>query len=210
MKCFIPVFILLFIINFQYVSAQQDSTVKLRYKKSYWVDIGQGWGGKGSAFNIGISYEIKSRRFISLRYANVITNNRCTDYFLFIPVQSNPLGNDGHSYELSYGTLKKGKAGVINFSAGISFVQIQTGKGSGPTTGFPIIIAGSTCPSDYTLKEKNTIGLTMRGQFIPCVRWGGVGISPYLNINPRYTFASLTFQLALGRLKPKTQIVEKS
>jgi hypothetical protein len=183
--------------------AQTDAVVKLVPKKSYWFDIGLGWGGQGSAFDIGLSLEVKPKRIISFHYSSVVTNQRCYDYFLFIPVADYPLGEDADSYEISYGVLRKGKAGIMTVTAGLSYLKIQSGTGDGPPIGFDYVFTGSSRPIDYRLAKHNTFGLSLRGQFIPSLRWGGFGISPYLNINPKYTFGSITFQLALGRMRPK-------
>jgi hypothetical protein len=195
---------LLMFIACQFVSAQQD-TIKHVAKKSYWFDVGLGWGGQGSAFNLGLSYEIVPKRIISLHYSGVVTNHRCYDYVFFFPIADYPLGEDADAYEITYGVLKKGKAGIMNFSAGLSYVKIQSGGGDGPPIGFDFILTGSSRPVDYKLAKYNTVGLALRAQFIPSIRWGGFGISPYVNINRRYTFASISFQLALGRIKPKAR-----
>jgi hypothetical protein len=99
----------------------------------------------------------------------------------------------------------KGKGGMINFSAGLSLVKIKSGTSKGPATGYDIIILSSNLPDDYRLDESSTIGLVLRAQFTPSLRWGGIGISPSVNINPEYTFASMTIQLALGKMREKVR-----
>jgi hypothetical protein len=197
--------ILLCLITYHSVLAQTETAVTLNSRKSYWFDIGLGWGGQGSAFDIGLSFEVRPKRIISLRYSSVVTNQRCYDYLLFVPIADYPLGEDADAYELSYGMLKKGKAGIMTFSAGLSYLKIQSGTGDGPPVGFDYILGGSSRPVDYKLAKYNTVGLALRAQFIPSLRWGGLGVSPYLNINPRYTFGSITFQLAIGRIRPKAR-----
>jgi hypothetical protein len=186
--------------------AQSDADIRLTSKKSYWLDLGVGWGGQGNTFDIGLSYEVKPRRIISFHYTSVVTDRRCYDYFFFIPVADYPLGEDADAYDISYGVLKKGKAGIMTFSAGLSYVKIESGTGNGPPIGFDYLFSGSSRPVDYELQKYSTVGLALRAQFIPSLRWGGLGISPYLNLNPKYTFGSLTIQLAPGRLRPKTRI----
>jgi hypothetical protein len=192
--------------TFQIVYAQPDSTRKQSPKKSYWLDIGLGWYGQGNAFDIGVSYEVAPKRIISFHYSTVVTSHRYYDYLLFIPVANYPSGEDADTYDISYGSVKKGKAGIVTFSAGASLIKIKSGTGDGPEIGFDWI-GGSTRPVDYKLEKNNTVGLALRAQFIPSIRWAGIGISPYININPKYTFGSLTFQLALGRVKPKVNKV---
>jgi hypothetical protein len=200
MKNCIP---LLLILASQILFAQSDSSKTARTRKSYWVDAGLGWGGQGSAFDIGFSFEITPKRILSLRYSSVFTSSRYYDYSFMIRTADYPAGNDGHAYEVSYGSLRKGRAGIITFSGGLSFVQIEHGSGSGPPIGFDVLLFGSDRPVDYKLEKKNTVGLALRAQFIPSLRWGGLGISPYVQLNPAYTFASLTIQLAMGRLRPR-------
>lgn len=194
------------------VSAQTDTTRKLVTKRSYWCDLGSGWGGQGTAFNIGFSYEITPKRIMSIHYSGVITRHRYYDYFLFFPTTSYPSGEDAEAFEITYGFLKKGKAGIMNFSAGLSSVKIQSGTGKAPPirqNGLVALFFGSNLPADYELRESTTIGLALRAQFIPSLRWAGLGISPYVNINPDYTFASISFQLLLGRIRPKVRKVKQ-
>jgi hypothetical protein len=187
---------------FQFLCAQPDTTRKHLTKKTYWLDLGLGWGGQGSAIDIGLTYEMVPQRTISVRYSGVVTNHRYYDYLFVIPVANYPGGEDADAYEISYGILGKGKVGIMNLSAGLSLVKIKSGTGDGPPIGFNVF-GGSDRPVDYELTKSNTVGLALRAQFVPSLRWAGLGISPYININPKYTFASMTFQLALGRIKPK-------
>jgi hypothetical protein len=186
-----------------FTQTMDNAQQKTRYKKSYWFDLGAGWGGQGGAFNMGISYEIVRGKFLSLRYSNVLTNHRCEEYLLFIPVGDHPIGHDADSYELFFGILKKKKYGLMNFSAGLSVVKVGTGTGDGTAQGTTVIYT-SNCPVNYTFNLENTIGISLRAQFLPSIKWVGFGVSPYINVTPKYTYASITFNLALGRLKPKT------
>jgi hypothetical protein len=196
--------ILLSFITYHSVLAQSETSVEtLRPRKSYWFDIGLGWGGQGSAFDIGLSFELRPKRIISFHYSSVVTNQRCYDYLFFVPIADYPLGTDADAYDISYGMVKKGKAGIMTFSAGLSYVKIESGTGDGPQIGFDYVFTGSSRPVDYKLAKDNTLGLVLRGQLIPSLRWGGLGVSPYLNINPKYTFGSITVQLAIGRIRPK-------
>jgi hypothetical protein len=206
MKTFIVIILILG--TYQFACAQTDAGKKRLTKKSYWFDAGLGWGGQGSAQNFGFVYEIAPKRIISVHYSGVMTNHRYTDYLFFIPVASYPAGEDADSYEVTYGYLTKGKFGVMTLSAGLSVVNIQSGSGHGEPLGFDLLIAGSTRPADYKLEKSNTVGLALRAEFIPSLRWAGFGISPSVNINPQYTFASIAFQLALGRMRPKDRKVE--
>jgi hypothetical protein len=201
MKTCVAVFLMLSIC--QLLPAQPDTTGKPVTKKSYWLDVGLGWGGQGTALDIGLSYEFIPRRMISVRYSGVMTNDRYYDYLFLIPLASYPAGEDADAYEITYGVLTKGKAGMMNFSAGLSYVKVQSGSGNAPPIGFDLIFTGSTVPGDYELTTSRTVGLALRAQFIPSLRWAGLGISPYLNINPEYAFGSITFQLALGRIRPR-------
>lgn len=183
--------------------AQADETMDTRfYKKSYWFDLGPGWGGQGAAFTIGFSYEIKANRFLSLRYSPVWTNDHCDEIALLIPFE-NPLGKSAEPVEISYGIIRKGKVSLQTLSAGLSYVKIETAEGSGPSTQNIPLLYYTNCPDNYATKNESTIGLVLRAQFIPSVRWGGIGISPYLNISPKYTFGSFTFNVALGRIRPR-------
>ncbi len=189
----------------QCILAQADSTkvVLNRYKKSYWFDLGLGWGGQGGAANIGFSYEMIPGRFISIHYSGVWTNDHCHEAVLFFPIE-NPLGKSADSFEISYGIIKKRKVSMLTLSAGLSYINAETGEGSGVSTqGIPILYY-TNCPDNYNVKNESTVGLALRVQFIPAIRWAGIGISPYLNINPKYAFGSVTINVALGRVKPRS------
>jgi hypothetical protein len=193
---------ILIICSYQALS-QNDSTKTSIPRKSYWMDVGLGWGGQGSGFDIGLSLEIVPKRILSIRYSSVFTKNRYYDYSFTIRTADYPAGDDAHSYEVSYGSVRKGKSWIMTLTAGLSLVRIETGSGNGPPIGFDSELFGSDRPVDYVLEKKTTAGIALRAQFIPSLRWGGLGISPYININPSYTFASLTIQLALGRIRPR-------
>jgi hypothetical protein len=198
------VLLLLVFSTYQICYAQRDTTVNYSHKKSYWCDIGIGWGGQGNSFNVGLSLEITPQRILSIHSSSVLTKSRCHDYLFMIPIADYPLGNDAQSYEITYGLLKKGKAGIMTFSAGLCYVKIEKGTGSGALVGYDLF-GGSTRPVNYHLSTERTVGLALRAQILPSLRSVGLGISPYVIISPEYTFASLTFQLAVGRLKPKVK-----
>ena len=187
------------------VATQTDSTGKHEYSKSYWFDLGRGWGGQGRAFDMGFSYEVAPQRVMSIRYSNVRTLERFREYFLFFPTANYPSGKDAAALEITYGVFTKGQGGMINFSAGLSLVKIKNGTSQGPPTNYDIIIASSNLPDDYRLEKSTTVGLVMRAQFTPSLHWGGIGISPSVNINPEYTFASMTIHVALGKMREKVR-----
>jgi hypothetical protein len=186
-----------------FAQANSHNVIPDPYKKSFWFDLGLGWGGQGGAANVGFSYEMIPGRIISIHYSPVWTNDHCDEVVLFFPIE-NPLGKRADALEISYGIVKKRKVSMLTLSAGLSYVKVETSEGSGPSTqGIPILYQ-TGCPDNYTVKDESTIGLALRAQFIPSIRWGGIGISPYLNINPKYTFASFTINAALGRMKPRS------
>ena len=185
--------------------AQDDSTRKHGYTHSYWVNVGWGWGGQGRALEIGFSYEVAPKQVLSLRYSGVRASERFYDYFFLIPVASYPSGEDAAAAEITYGLLVKGKAGIISLYAGLSLVKIESGTSDGRTGGYDIIILSSDLPDDYRLNESSTIGFVLGAQFTPSLRWGGIGISPCVNINPEYTFARVTIHLALGKMREKAR-----
>ena len=41
----------------------QNDVVPIKIKKSYWFDPGLGWGGQGTAFELGFSYEVTKKSF---------------------------------------------------------------------------------------------------------------------------------------------------
>jgi hypothetical protein len=180
--------------------SQDDSSQKTHYKKSYWFDVGFGWGGQGSALNFGLSLQVAPKRLISVHYSQVYTRHRCHDYAVGVEIADYPLGEDAGAWELAYGFFKKGKYSIVTASAGLSLIRIESGTPTGPVLDPSLF--GSSCPADYYIEEKRAVGIALRAQFIPSLRWGGLGLSPYLQLNGKYTFASLTVQLALGRLRP--------
>jgi hypothetical protein len=171
------------------------------------MDIGVGWAGQGEGFDIGVSVQVSPKTFISARYSMEFTNDRCYEYILFFPLEEHPLGYDADSYEFSYGGISKHKAGIMTLSAGISIVKIHRGSGEGDPA--PASLAGSTCPENYKMITETTVGILLRGQLIPSFRWIGLGLSPYLNINTKQTFGGITFQLGLGRIRPREPVVGK-
>ena len=180
--------------------------VPIKIKKSFWFDMGLGWGGQGTAFDLGFSYEVSPNRLMSFHYSGVATNNHCDEGALLIPIiipVENPMGKTAKTLELSYGILRKGKVSLFTMSAGLSYVHLENGEGSGPAAPVVSLFYYTTCPANYTLENQNTMGLALRAQYIPSWLWGGVGISPYLNLNPKYTFGSVTINLAFGRMRPR-------
>lgn len=101
--------------------------------------------------------------------------------------------------------LIKGNEGIVSFSVGLSLVKVQSGTSERYSGGYDLIMLSSDVPDDYQFDESSTVGLVMRAQFMPSLRWGGIGISPYININPKYTFASVTIQVALGKMREKAR-----
>lgn len=187
------------------VVAQNDSTAKRADSNSYWVDLGLGWGGQGHALDIGFSYEVVPQRILSLRYTGVRTSKRFYDYLFYIPIASYPLGKDASAVEITYGMLIKGNEGIVSFSVGLSLVKVQSGTSERYSGGYDLILLSSDVPDDYQFDESSTVGLVVRAQFMPSLRWGGIGISPCININPKYTFAGVTIQLAFGKMREKAR-----
>lgn len=197
MKTPVIIIALFFIVS----GAIAQDTVAVNYKKSFWLDIGAGWGGDGGGMSLGLSYEHKSNRFVSLRYSDMYSNCRCTEYVLFFPVSDNPLGHDASSFEFSYGFLNKRPWGMLNFSFGVAYMKISEGTGQeDPSAGF---LVGSTCPSDYELETYSTPGLVLRGEILPSLKWGGIGLAPSLHVGARYTYVMVTINVAFGRLRAR-------
>lgn len=198
MKAPVLIIALLFIIS----GAIAQDTVAVKYKKSLWMDIGGGWGGEGGGISLGLSYEYKKNRFLSLRYSDMLTNCRCEEYFLGINVSDQPLGRDVESVGLNYGFLKKKPWGMVNFSFGLAYMKISEGMGyQDPAPGG---LFASDCPTDYKLETHSTAGVILRGEIMPSLRWGGLGLAPSLHISGKYTYAMFSISMAFGRLRPKT------
>jgi hypothetical protein len=197
MKTPVIIIILLFVMN----GAFAQDTVAVKYKKSYWFDIGGGWGGEGGGLSLGLSFEHKKNRFLTLRYSDMYTDCRCQEYVLFFPVSDLPLGRDVESVEFDYGLLKKKPWGMLNFSFGLAYMKITEGTGQeDPSPGF---LVGSTCPTDYKVEDNTTVGLVLRAEIMPSLRWGGLGFAPSLHISPQYTYAMFTISMSFGRLRPR-------
>jgi hypothetical protein len=197
MKTLVMIIGLVFIVN----GAFAQTTELPKYQKSFWGDIGGGWGGEGDGMSLGFSYEHKKNRFLSLRYSDVFTDCRCVDYIFGIPVSNQPLGRDAVSVEFNYGFLKKKPWGMANFSFGLAYAKITEGTGNQDPG--PVGLFDSDCPADYQVEDSNTVGLVLRGEIMPSLRWGGLGFAPSLHINPQYTYAMFTISMAFGRLRPR-------
>jgi len=183
--------------------AQKDVPyAPVKIKKSFWFDMGLGWGGQGTAYDLGFSYEVAPNRLMSLHYSGVATNKHCDEIAIIIPIES-PMGKSAESVELSYGLLRKGRVSLFTISGGLSYVNVETAGGSGPSASSVPLFYYTNCPANYSVEHQGTMGLALRAQYIPSWLWGGLGISPYLNLNPKYTFGSVTINLAFGRMRPR-------
>src|SRR4030095_4322564 len=96
------------LLPFSEVFAQNDvALAPVKIKKSYWFDLGLGWGGQGTAFDLGFSYEVSPKRLMSLHYSGVATNCHCDEVVLFLPIE-NPMGKSAETVDVSYGIMRKG------------------------------------------------------------------------------------------------------
>jgi hypothetical protein len=164
------------------------------------MEMGSGWGGQGSAFNIALSYEVAPNRLLSLRYTDAVTRKHCDEIVLFIPME-NPIGRSSYSVEVDYGILSKNNFSVRTLSVGLSYLDLQEAGGTiDPAQNVPILYY-STCPADYNTVSKKTVGISLMAEFVPSLKWGGLGIMSYINLNTEHVFGSVTINMAFGRIR---------
>lgn len=180
----------------------QDSTSAVKYRKSWWVDFGAGWGGQQLAGNFSMHGEISKGNVLSYSYDNTRYNGCWEDTD----------GKISDSYSLLFGKLHKGKSGVVRFSIGLSLTKIRqfdyTLTGSRPTVLDAIIsffggsgTMGTVPVYDQKITEQSTWGIPMDLHLMLSSKRGGIGINPHINFNPVFTYASLTITASLGRIR---------
>jgi hypothetical protein len=72
MKTFAPIAMIsaIMLLSLSDAFAQNDvATAPIKIKKSFWFDLGLGWGGQGTAYDLGFSYEVAPNRLMSLHYS---------------------------------------------------------------------------------------------------------------------------------------------
>ena len=192
--------LLLLIVNTTVVKSQVDTSTK-KYRRSYWVDFGTGWGGQQWASNVLVNGEIAKSKILSFAY----DNTRHKGYM------ENGNGIISDSYSLSYGKINKSKIGLIRFSFGLSFTKIR--KYEYVLLGYRCSLLGSlasffggSCTEDIPyydekITEKLTIGVPLDLQLMLSTKWCGIGINPHINLNPKFPYAALTLQASLGRIR---------
>ncbi len=165
-------------ICFSQVSQDLD---KIFYRRATWLEIGVGWGGQGNAFQVNINKEVKRNLFLSAGFDFTAVQ----DIFNFEDKI------ESEAVSLNIGHLHRFENGYLNISLGLSYVKITDFKSTGA------ILFFGTGDSNIS----NTIGLSFRAGIFITTRRIGVGISPFLNINPEFPYGGLTLNISGGILK---------
>jgi hypothetical protein len=170
---------------FQREAFSQENTLPV-YAKSYWIDLGPGWSARDFAFTASLNLELEKRLLLTLSYdqASYPTDvaEMASAFTLgLIPVAYKP-GFDTHSLSLKIGKVIKGNMGLMTFSAGISSVK------------------ATEYSSTVALGSTSAVGASFDIKLIPVVKFIGVALNPFVNINNIHSYGGLTINLALGQL----------
>ena len=164
---------------------KDTNSVSSQFQKSYWVEFGLGWGGQGMGGQISASFEIKTRLILSVGFDAVSSN--------VIFGTSNY--TDAESYSIKVGKVKKFNGGLISFSFGPSFVHVAEFTRTG--TFFIFFGTGET-------EEFNVIGFSGRASILFGIKFISLGLSPFFNLNGKYSYGGLTINLGLGKILYKS------
>ena len=184
----------------------QDSVSNVKYRRSYWVDFGTGFGGEHGANNFLINAEISKGIILTYAYDNTRRS------------QERVAGKTSDAKSLLLGKVIKSKSGLIRFSVGLSIMEVKkyeyifAGYRCTNTNLFLDFLAafsgnnrpctpGSTRIYKEVVTKQSTIGIPLDLQLMLSSRWGGIGINPHVNLNLKFPYASLTLQASLGRIR---------
>jgi len=167
-----------------YHSTMKSDTSKLTYRKSYWIEIGPGVSSRDMAFNASLNLELEKRLVLSISSENVFSPEPVFVTFFtlgLVPPTYKP-GYDISAISLKLGKVVKGKAGLMTFAGGISFLN------------------GIEYSTTTELGKRSGIGAALDLKFIPAWKFIGLSFNPFLNINGMQTFGGISFNLALGQV----------
>jgi hypothetical protein len=164
----------------------QESKVPL-YAKSYWVDFGPGWSARDFAFTASLNLELVKRFLLTVSYDEASSPTGIDEIVSvftlgLIPVEYKP-GFDTHSLSLKIGKVIKGNMGLMTFSVGISSVR------------------ATEYSRTVQLGRTSAVGTSFDVKLIPAVKFIGLAINPFININNIHSYGGLTINLALGKLR---------
>lgn len=173
------------------IAASSQEVPVAHYAKSYWVDFGPGWSARDFSFTASLNLELEKRLLLTLSYDQAsypteideIVNAFSLGLF---PVEYKP-GFDTRAISLKIGRVIKGKLGLITASAGISSVKA--------TEYSSMVSLGST----------SAVGASFDIKLIPAVKFIGVALNPFVNINKIHSYGGVTINLALGQINYRTK-----
>jgi hypothetical protein len=172
------------VLMFLQSNAQMDST---RYKPSYYLYYGFGWGGQKVARNGGAVVQISSRSSLALALCG--TRKEKTDNVPGL-IETSPVEQIiSASYALMYGRISKRDWGHFIVMAGPSFVEVTKYEEPDPLF-----------PGNYSGSDESSVGLTTQFTVMPAKKFVGLGANFFLNVNGAFTHAGVTLNLAIGRV----------
>ena len=156
------------------VCGQADS---VKWRRTFWFDLGVGPGKNGLAINGSFNFEVKRNWMMSLQTDQIdetddTGSTSCPD----------KINSGGVSFLV--GRLIKKKRGVFLISAGPSVIDLH----HNPCT--------NVLAEQY---HQTSFGVHISGQAFITSRHFGVGINPFANINDKRSYYGVTLNLAVGR-----------
>jgi hypothetical protein len=166
--------------------AKKDSSI-IQYRKSYWVELGPGWSTRQSAFSANLNFELNKQLILSLGSESVYSpdelENALTTIFTLglVPPTYKP-GYDINAVNVKLGKAIKGKAGMVVFSGGVSFLK------------------GTQYSAKSELGTKSGVGAAFDIKLMAAKNFIGLSLNPFFNINNIDNYGGLTINLAIGQV----------
>lgn len=163
---------------------EKDTSI-VQYRKSYWIELGAGWSTRQSALSANLNLELTRRLILSLGLESIyspdaIENALITVFTIgLISPQYKP-GYDISAVNVKLGKAIKGKAGLVVFSGGVSYL-----KGTHYSATSELGTHSGAAFDIKLMAVKNFIGLSL---------------NPFFNINSIESYGGLTINLALGQV----------
>lgn len=159
---------------------------QIQYRKSTWIDFGFGSSSRDRAFTLSLNFELKKQLLLTFSYDNAYYPTTVKEVARawslgFIPFEYKP-GFDTQAVSLKIGKIMKWDWGLFTGSAGISSVT------------------ATEYSRTNSIGNTSAIGLSLDIKLIPAVKFAGLALNPFLNINSVQTYGGITIGLALGQL----------
>ncbi len=176
------------------------------FETSTWIDFGLGRSTRERALLLSFNAELKKRTLLTLSFDRAYYPKDYSYRFLSTGATSRDIkdGFDTKAFNLKLGKLYKRKWGIFSFSAGASIVgatkSILTQKYVDYTYVFFIPIYDPHYETVITEEKSSTIGFSMDVRIMPAIKFIGLSVNPFFNLNKIHSYGGLTINLALGKV----------